>query len=500
MASARYWRLIGCKPYGYKSDLSLSEIALYAGVSRVDTGLTCTYSPASGSLSNLSDASTSTVCTFADADLSKANFELRWDLGSAQEVTSLVIGSADTKGKFLAEALLQASTDGSAWIGVSRMRGVSYPGANATATVSKLTAVTPSALCRFEGTAGSKAVVNAYGTMEAFTFGSTVQISTTQAYAGLSSMSFPGGQTLVMSSSYAAGTNFTGRFASDSFTASAWIYPTALGGYLVGSYNNTGASQSEGWAIFVSASGAVTGYVWVYGQASSIAAVTAAGLVSTNSWQHVAFEKEGSTLRVYVNGVLSATTTNSAAAVVTSLISRNLAIGCLNSNISNTPFTGYIDELMLLDSVALYGGLGFTPAPWEDQLGDSPSAYAAAAEAWVNASVARDVLLFSNPTTDTQVKTSDAEARRDMLLGGNGVINGTVKEKSTPTNVPLYRRVRLIEQRSGYPVAETWSNATTGNYSFANIDRSLKYTVVSYDHTGLYRAVIADNLTPDLMT
>ena len=129
MASARYWRLIGCKPYGYKSDLSLSEIALYAGVSRVDTGLTCTYSPASGSLSNLSDASTSTVCTFADADLSKANFELRWDLGSAQEVTSLVIGSADTKGKFLAEALLQASTDGSAWIGVSRMRGVSYPGA-----------------------------------------------------------------------------------------------------------------------------------------------------------------------------------------------------------------------------------------------------------------------------------------------------------------------------------------------------------------------------------
>lgn len=87
-----------------------------------------------------------------------------------------------------------------------------------------------------------------------------------------------------------------------------------------------------------------------------------------------------------------------------------------------------------------------------------------------------------------------------MYFGGNGIIVGTVKEKSTPSNIPLYRRVRLVEQRIGYVVAETWSNATTGAYSFANIDRSRKYTVVSYDHTGFYRAVIADNLTPDLMS
>lgn len=111
-----------------------------------------------------------------------------------------------------------------------------------------------------------------------------------------------------------------------------------------------------------------------------------------------------------------------------------------------------------------------------------------------------DVVLFANPTTNTQVKLSQQSARLDLYFGGNGVINGTVKEKSTPSNIPLYRRVRLVEQRSGYVVAETWSNATTGAYTFANIDRSRKYTVVSYDHTGVYRAVIADNLTPDLMS
>lgn len=104
------------------------------------------------------------------------------------------------------------------------------------------------------------------------------------------------------------------------------------------------------------------------------------------------------------------------------------------------------------------------------------------------------------PALSVKKKSSDAIKVKDLYWGGNGVINGTVKEKSTPINVPLHRRVRLIDQRSGLVVAEAWSNETTGAYSFANIDRSRVYTVISYDHTTLYRAVIADNLTPDLMT
>lgn len=111
-------------------------------------------------------------------------------------------------------------------------------------------------------------------------------------------------------------------------------------------------------------------------------------------------------------------------------------------------------------------------------------------------------LAGSTPPAAVSVKRKIAEAikLKDVQWGGNGVINGTVKEKSTPTNIPLRRRVRLIDQRSGITVAETWSDATTGAYSFANIDRSRVYTVISYDHTTLYRAVAADNLTPDLMT
>ena len=43
------------------------------------------------------------------------------------------------------------------------------------------------------------------------------------------------------------------------------------------------------------------------------------------------------------------------------------------------------------------------------------------------------------------------------------------------------------------------SDAITGAYSFDYVDMTRKYTVISYDHTGIYRAVIADNQTPELI-
>lgn len=87
--------------------------------------------------------------------------------------------------------------------------------------------------------------------------------------------------------------------------------------------------------------------------------------------------------------------------------------------------------------------------------------------------------------------------RRDIHFGGNGVIAGTVKEKGSPDQ-PLMRQVLLISENARTLVADTWSDAN-GNYRFERIDPAQRYTVVSYDHLHLYRAVVADNLRPDLM-
>lgn len=85
---------------------------------------------------------------------------------------------------------------------------------------------------------------------------------------------------------------------------------------------------------------------------------------------------------------------------------------------------------------------------------------------------------------------------RDMYLAGRGSINATVKEDGTPTDTPVRRKVRLFRDRDGLMVRETWSNATTGAYSFTEIDENETYSVVSYDHNNNFRAVIADRITP----
>jgi hypothetical protein len=85
--------------------------------------------------------------------------------------------------------------------------------------------------------------------------------------------------------------------------------------------------------------------------------------------------------------------------------------------------------------------------------------------------------------------------RKNIHFGGPGVIAGTVKEKGQPDQ-PRVARVQLISQNANVLVAETWSDAS-GNYRFELIDPAQRYTVVSYDHKHLYRAVIADNLKPE---
>ena len=77
---------------------------------------------------------------------------------------------------------------------------------------------------------------------------------------------------------------------------------------------------------------------------------------------------------------------------------------------------------------------------------------------------------------------------------GNGTISGTVKEQNTPANTPLRRRVRLFREVDGLLLQETWSDATTGAYTFANVQTEYRYTIISYDYLHNYRAVVAHNI------
>lgn len=90
-----------------------------------------------------------------------------------------------------------------------------------------------------------------------------------------------------------------------------------------------------------------------------------------------------------------------------------------------------------------------------------------------------------------------AALRRDIHFGGSGSISGTVKEKGSPDQ-PLVRQVFLYSENTRLLVAETWSDAS-GNYRFDHLDPAQRYTVISYDYKHQYRAVIADNIRPEIM-
>ena len=98
------------------------------------------------------------------------------------------------------------------------------------------------------------------------------------------------------------------------------------------------------------------------------------------------------------------------------------------------------------------------------------------------------------------VETGAVPDRVTGVLGkGVGRVHGTVQLKGEPSNTPLKRRVRLIRERDGLVYRETWSDAATGAYRFDNVDELETYTVLSYHPTHDRRAVVADNLIPEVM-
>lgn len=111
----------------------------------------------------------------------------------------------------------------------------------------------------------------------------------------------------------------------------------------------------------------------------------------------------------------------------------------------------------------------------------------------------RPLILGSAVVGATQAVTKTLAAQIDREDGGRGRIVGTVKEKNTPANTPLKRRVVLLSMPGSRAIRETWSDPVTGVYEFTEVATDRTYTVISYDHTGIYRGVVADNLTPEVM-
>lgn len=445
MASSRYWRLVGLRSAAGGS-LTLSEVALRVGGTRVDTSatLTCSHTPTGGSLANLYDANLATTCTFSSAQYSAAGFYLQWDFGSTQTLDEIMFGSGSSSAEFVYGYTLQYLS-GSTWVPASRVRGISYPGANTLTTSATASLIPTTWNPADKGSACVLSNGNLTGTAPAIN-GSVRSIFSTSS----------------------------GKWYWEITTTSTTYSPGIGIGTAAASLANYPGSSSGAWAWFGNKGKKYTGGVSAtYGTAGSIA----------TSVIGVALDMTAGTITLYKNGV---------------------SLGVMYSGISG-------------DIYALCGGNASVASDWTANFGATAFAYSPPAghqagfgDLDVRGPVTSTLVIetsgsFIRPVYSEAVvgttgligrNSGDIRTLRDIYTAGRGQITATVKIDGTPTDTPVRRKVRLFRDRDGLFVRETWSDATTGAYSFTEIDENETYTVVSYDYTENYRAVIADRITP----
>ena len=168
------------------------------------------------------------------------------------------------------------------------------------------------------------------------------QISTSVKKYGTGSLAFDGsGDYLTIPSSPNLG------FGSGDFTVEAWVYLTAnianaAGGYLI---DFRGGSTNNFALGFIGDSSVTKMYEFV---GSGGASATGTATVTLNTWNHVAYVRNGTTVTMYLNGTANGTMTSSYSQGSTSAIISARYTGATEY------ITGYIDDLRITKGVARY--------------------------------------------------------------------------------------------------------------------------------------------------
>lgn len=444
MAAARYFRVVGVATHA-GADLEISALHLYDGATRVDAAatLTCSHVPVVGSLGDLQDGTTATVVRFDAADVRSGGFAIQWDFGSAITIDSLQIGASSSEVEY-PDAITLEFFDGGRWQLFLAADRCQYPGASQMAPKMGLLS-------------GVGVIL-----MDPATVGVGVVLTNGNTRAAISnvgnargSFAVPRGvwqfecRVLVDASTYAifgVGTTSTGssRYPGSGATAVGW-------------WNRTGA-------LF--RSGAPAAYSAGYGVGDILGCVV---------------DLDASTISFYKNGVTPGP--------VTIGLSGDLLPIFGNGGDAAIPTGSLVFELATTLTYPVVGA-----QQWPAELGVAGLLPKRIITPSTSARVAASTVMeaFSAATLP------GLELARDIEFGGRGSITGTVKRDADPAALPLRRRVRLFDERSGLLVREAWSDAATGAYGFAGLDATRTYTVVAYDHEHAYRAVIADNMTPEV--
>lgn len=503
MAAHRYWRLVGFATYGGAA-LELSEARLYASGSLADGSatLTCTVAPTTGALSDLRDGSTASAVSWAAGKYKASSFALVWDLTwSGASVDAVKIGSGASIKTFPCLLALQWSDDGAAWTSYDTIVGAVYPGAfslSAPDTTGDPLFTSNSALLHFDGTDGSTSIVDVMGKTWTPANGAALSTGWAGAFGG-TSLSLGGSKWL----STPQTTDMD--FGADPFTISLRVNLRTNSGTEYRSFvAKDNISVTRGWLLLTLIAGdggaGFLGFTAFVG--ATVYAVIDTVALATGTPIHIVIGRDNGYLRLYKEGVQIAQT-----AITGSINAPDIAtyMGALCINGSPQPNgspDAYIDELRICKGALYPNGTTFTPpsAPWSDFASKIMAIDTSAPKSTGNQPVRALRIPGSTRPDGAAYRILSTRTFADVYNGGWGIVAGTVKQKGTPVNTPLRRKVVLIDEQSRLVIRETWSDAITGAYEFRGVKAGVPYTVLSYDHTGVNFPAVVDRQYAELMS
>jgi hypothetical protein len=496
MSAYRYWRIAEINSCS-KQGLELGAMFLMNSQTRVDGPATLSASvvpDVSGVLGALQDLPLTTRARWSAGAVK--NLSIVWDFGSATPVSHFIFSSS-TLALSLFTAILSGSSDGVTWEPVFFVNAVPFPGSDVISP--EFQTNQPLFDIPHEGVNGGTVWADLSG--GTVTRSGEVTTSTELFKFGSSSTKMPDTNSFLRVDISPS----VGYVAKAPYSISVFVYPLSM---------PTGARQTA-ITVLTDRSGFTVdlGYsdnsIYIYSNYwGTLASVTNTGQIPVNQWSLLTLERVAGDLgyKAYVNGqqilFASSSTRDITDGKLTSVF--------LGGNDGGSEYVrGYIDE-----SIGFQGEYFDQPRFGTQLTGPFSGAVPRfdlgkdALGGYVRpVGVSKQIMVAMPPIFGTPIppkipsKLLPEEGQvRDYLSGvlgkGRGRVRGTVKV--TP-NTPVYRKVRLIREHDGVVIREQFSHPVTGSYDFKFIDELQKWTVVSYDYEKLYRAVIADNLTPELM-
>ena len=183
----------------------------------------------------------------------------------------------------------------------------------------------------------------------------TARVSNVVAKYGGGSLYFPTQPAAFQLYTHPHLTTFTGNF-----TIECWVYPTSIS--LVNDWGVIDARQISGgtpWVINLTqyVGGPPAGWIMQYYNGTSYLGTTR---IQANVWTHVAWERVGSTLTLYADGVANGSHTITG--TQTGATTNPIYIGTKDNGTGGYGTIGYIDDLRITNGIARYRGSFTVPA------------------------------------------------------------------------------------------------------------------------------------------